>query len=101
VESEFFGHEKGAFTGATDKSVGKFEQANGGTIFLDEIAELDLNLQSKLLRALQEREITRVGGTQKIKLDVRLIIATHKNLANEVKKETSEKIFITGLSVFR
>ncbi|HCR77084.1 MAG TPA: regulator, partial [Chryseobacterium sp.] len=77
---------KGAFTGATDKSVGKFEQANGGTIFLDEIAELDLNLQSKLLRALQEREITRVGGTQKIKLDVRLIIATHKNLANEVKK---------------
>ncbi len=86
VESEFFGHEKGAFTGATDKSVGKFEQANGGTIFLDEIAELDLNLQSKLLRALQEREITRVGGTQKIKLDVRLIIATHKNLANEVKK---------------
>lgn len=86
VESEFFGHEKGAFTGATDKSVGKFEQANGGTIFLDEIAELDLNLQSKLLRALQEREITRVGGTQKIKLNVRLIIATHKNLANEVKK---------------
>ncbi|MFY7845896.1 sigma-54-dependent transcriptional regulator [Chryseobacterium gambrini] len=86
VESEFFGHEKGAFTGATDKSVGKFEQANGGTIFLDEIAELDLNLQSKLLRALQEREITRVGGTQKIKLDVKLIIATHKNLANEVKK---------------
>lgn len=86
VESEFFGHEKGAFTGATEKSVGKFEQANGGTLFLDEIAELDLNLQSKLLRALQEREITRVGGTQKIKLDVRLIIATHKNLANEVKK---------------
>ncbi|RNA61985.1 sigma-54-dependent Fis family transcriptional regulator [Chryseobacterium nematophagum] len=86
VESEFFGHEKGAFTGATDKSIGKFEQANGGTIFLDEIAELDLNLQSKLLRALQEREITRVGGNQKIKLDVRIIIATHKDLANEVKK---------------
>ncbi|RMZ59610.1 sigma-54-dependent Fis family transcriptional regulator [Chryseobacterium nematophagum] len=86
IESEFFGHEKGAFTGATDKSIGKFEQANGGTIFLDEIAELDLNLQSKLLRALQEREIIRVGGNQKIKLDVRVIIATHKNLANEVKK---------------
>lgn len=86
VESEFFGHEKGAFTGATDRSAGKFEQANGGTIFLDEIAELDLNLQSKLLRALQEREITRVGGNQKIKLDIRLIIATHKNLADEVKK---------------
>ena len=86
IESEFFGHEKGAFTGATDRSAGKFEQANGGTIFLDEIAELDLNLQSKLLRALQEREITRVGGNQKIKLDIRLIIATHKNLADEVKK---------------
>lgn len=86
VESEFFGHEKGAFTGAADKSVGKFEQANGGTIFLDEIAELDLSIQSKLLRALQEREITRVGGTQKIHFDIRLIIATHKNLADEVKK---------------
>jgi len=86
VESEFFGHEKGAFTGAADRFIGKFEQANGGTLFLDEIAELDLNLQSKLLRALQEREITRIGGNQKIKLDVRLIIATHKNLANEVKK---------------
>lgn len=86
VESEFFGHEKGAFTGATDRASGKFEQANGGTIFLDEIAELDLNIQSKLLRALQEREITRVGGNQKIKLDVRVITATHKNLAQEVKK---------------
>lgn len=86
VESEFFGHEKGAFTGAADRASGKFEQANGGTIFLDEIAELDLNIQSKLLRALQEREITRVGGNQKIKLDVRVITATHKNLAQEVKK---------------
>ena len=86
VESEFFGHEKGAFTGATDRASGKFEQANGGTIFLDEIAELDLNIQSKLLRAFQEREITRVGGNQKIKLDVRVITATHKNLAQEVKK---------------
>ncbi len=86
VESEFFGHEKGAFTGATERVSGKFEQANGGTIFLDEIAELDLNIQSKLLRALQEREITRIGGNQKIKLDVRLITATHKNLAQEVKK---------------
>ncbi|UPQ76114.1 sigma-54-dependent transcriptional regulator [Chryseobacterium nepalense] len=88
VESEFFGHEKGSFTGATERALGKFEQANGGTIFLDEIAELDLNIQSKLLRALQEREITRVGGTQKINLDVRVITATHKDLANEVKKGT-------------
>lgn len=86
VESEFFGHEKGAFTGATERASGKFEQANGGTIFLDEIAELDLNNQSKLLRALQEREITRVGGKQKIELNVRIITATHKNLAQEVKK---------------
>lgn len=86
VESEFFGHEKGAFTGATERAIGKFEQANGGSIFLDEIAELDLNIQSKLLRALQEREITRVGGKQKIELNVRIITATHKNLVQEVKK---------------
>ncbi len=85
MESEFFGYEKGAFTGANNRSIGKFEQANGGTIFLDEIAELDLNLQSKLLRVLQEREVTRIGGDQKIKFDARLIIATHKNLLEEVK----------------
>lgn len=86
VESEFFGHEKGAFTGADSRSIGKFEQADGGTIFLDEIAELDLNLQSKLLRVLQEREVIRLGGKEKIKFNARLIIATHKDLAQEVKK---------------
>jgi DNA-binding NtrC family response regulator len=86
IESELFGHEKGAFTGAVSRKEGKFEEANGGTIFLDEIAELDLSLQSKILRVLQEREIIRVGGNEKVKLDVRLIIATHKNLAEEVKK---------------
>ena len=86
VESEFFGHEKGAFTGADSKRIGRFEQADGGTIFLDEIAELDLNLQSKLLRVLQEREVTRVGGKERIKFNARLIIATHKDLAQEVKK---------------
>lgn len=86
IESEFFGHEKGAFTGANNRHIGKFEQANGGTIFLDEIAELDLNLQSKLLRVLQEREVTRVGGSEKIKFNARLIIATHKDLLQEVKK---------------
>lgn len=85
MESEFFGHEKGAFTGADNKSIGKFEQADGGTIFLDEIAELDLNLQSKLLRVLQEREVIRLGGSTKIKFNARLIIATHKDLAQEVK----------------
>ncbi len=86
VESELFGHEKGAFTGAMNKKTGKFEEANNGTLFLDEIAEMDLSLQSKLLRVLQEREVIRVGGNDKVKLDVRLIIATHKNLAEEVKK---------------
>lgn len=86
VESELFGHEKGAFTGAVARKAGKFEEANGGTIFLDEIAELDLNLQSKILRVLQEREVIRVGGSETVKLDVRLIVATHKNLADEVKK---------------
>jgi len=86
VESELFGHEKGAFTGAVARKAGKFEEANGGTIFLDEIAELDLSLQSKILRVLQEREVIRVGGNEKVKLDIRLIVATHKNLGEEVKK---------------
>jgi DNA-binding NtrC family response regulator len=86
VESELFGYEKGAFTGAVTRKIGKFEEADGGTIFLDEIAELDLSLQSKLLRVLQEREVVRIGGNEKIKLDIRLLIATHKNLAEEVKK---------------
>tara|TARA_R110002020_G_scaffold210611_3_gene416724 strand:- start:131 stop:1483 length:1353 start_codon:yes stop_codon:yes gene_type:complete len=86
VESELFGYEKGAFTGAVSRKIGKFEEANGGTIFLDEIAEMDLNLQSKLLRVLQERELTRVGGNESVKLDVRIITATHKNLSEEVQK---------------
>jgi len=102
VESEFFGHEAGAFTGAQTRSIGKFEQANGGTIFLDEIAELDWNIQSKLLRVLQEREVVRLGGTTKIKFDARLIVATHKNLAQEVKKGNfREDLYyrIIGLSI--
>lgn len=86
IESELFGHEKGAFTGAVARREGKFEEANSGTIFLDEIAELDMGLQSKLLRVLQERELVRVGGSETVKLDFSLIIATHKNLAEEVKK---------------
>jgi two-component system, NtrC family, response regulator AtoC len=85
IESELFGHEKGAFTGALTRKPGKFEEANGGTIFLDEIAELDLSLQSKILRVLQEREVIRVGGSEKVKLDIRLIVATHKDLTEEVK----------------
>lgn len=85
IESELFGHEKGAFTGAMTRRIGKFEEADGGTIFLDEIGEMDPSLQAKLLRVLQEREITRIGSNQVIKLDVRVITATHRNLAEEVK----------------
>lgn len=86
IESELFGHEKGAFTGAVAGKIGKFEEAHKGTLFLDEIGEMDLNLQSKLLRVLQERELVRVGGNESIKFDIRLIVATHKNLAEEVQK---------------
>lgn len=86
VESELFGYEKGAFTGAQQRKTGKFEDANGGTLFLDEIGELELGIQSKLLRVLQEKELTRLGGNGKVKLDFRLVVATHKNLADEVRK---------------
>ncbi len=81
VESELFGHEKGAFTGADTQKQGKFEQANGGTLFLDEIADLNLNTQAKILRVIQEREVVRLGGSKTISIDVRIITATHKNLA--------------------
>ncbi|MEO1259918.1 MAG: sigma-54 dependent transcriptional regulator [Bacteroidota bacterium] len=86
VESELFGYEKGAFTGAVTRKKGQFELANGGTLFLDEIAEMDFNMQAKMLRALQEREIVRVGGEKPIPYDARIIIATHKDLAEEVRK---------------
>ena len=85
LESELFGHEKGAFTSAVARKIGKFEEANGGTLFLDEIGDLNPAIQSKLLRVLQERELQRVGGNERIKLDVRLITATHKNLSEEVR----------------
>jgi transcriptional regulator with GAF, ATPase, and Fis domain len=84
IESELFGHEKGSFTGATEKRIGKFELANGGTIFLDEIGELPLELQPKLLRVLQEKEIERIGGRGLIPCDVRIIAATNRNLQGEV-----------------
>jgi DNA-binding NtrC family response regulator len=86
IESELFGHEKGAFTGAIMRRIGKFEEAGDGTIFLDEIGEMDINMQSKLLRVIQERELTRVGGSGVIKLNCRIMVATHKDLADEVKK---------------
>lgn len=86
AESELFGHEKGAFTGAFARKIGKFEEGNGGTIFLDEIADLDSNLQTKLLRVLQEREVVRVGGNESVSLDIRIITATHKDLREEVRE---------------
>ncbi len=86
LESELFGHEKGAFTGAYDKKIGLIESTNGGTLFLDEIGELNPNMQSKLLRVLQEKEIRRVGGVENIKVDVRILAATNKTLETEIKK---------------
>ncbi|MCL2473937.1 MAG: sigma-54 dependent transcriptional regulator [Alphaproteobacteria bacterium] len=85
IESELFGHEKGAFTGAVAKRIGKFEEANNGTLLLDEISEMDLKLQAKLLRAIQEREIDRIGGSSPVKVDVRLIATSNRNLESEVK----------------
>lgn len=86
IESELFGHEKGAFTGAAFRRIGKFEEADGGTLFLDEMAEMDISLQAKLLRALQEKEIIRIGSNTPVKFDCRIIIATNKDLQDEIKK---------------
>ncbi len=86
VESELFGYEKGAFTGANTRKIGRFEEANNSTLFLDEIGELDLHIQAKLLRVLQEKEITRLGSNTPVKVNSRIIVATHKNLAEEVRK---------------
>src|SRR5947207_2912541 len=85
IESGLFGYERGAFTGATSRKLGRFELANGGTIFLDEIGDLPLESQVKLLRALQEGEIERLGGTKTIKIDVRIIAATNRNLKQEIE----------------
>ena len=86
IETELFGHEKGAFTGAVGRKVGRFELANGGTLFLDEIGEFPLDLQVKLLRVLEEREFERVGGSKTIKVDVRIIAATNRNLRAEIQQ---------------
>jgi two-component system, NtrC family, nitrogen regulation response regulator NtrX len=88
IESELFGHEKGSFTGATSMKRGQFEQADGGTLFLDEIADMSLNTQAKVLRALQEQQFTRVGGTKLMKVDVRILAASNKNLLKEIEKGT-------------
>jgi transcriptional regulator with GAF, ATPase, and Fis domain len=100
IESELFGHEKGAFTGATARKIGRFELASGGTIFLDEIGDLPLELQSKLLRVLQEGELERVGGTNTIKVDVRVIAATNRELENAMVEGTFREDLYYRLNVF-
>lgn len=86
IESEMFGHEKGSFTGATSRRIGKFEEANGGTLFLDEVTEMESSFQAKLLRALQEKEVIRIGSNKPVKVDCRIIVASNKDLLDEVKK---------------
>ena len=99
LESELFGHEKGAFTGAVARRIGKFEEANGGTLLLDEISEMDVRLQAKLLRALQERVIDRVGGTQPVKVDIRIVATSNRNLAEAVKQGTFREDLLYRLNV--
>ena len=100
IESELFGHEKGAFTGALARRIGRFELANGGTIFLDEIGDLPLQLQAKLLRVLQENEFERVGGTSTIKVNVRVIAATNRDLAEDVRAGSFRSDLFYRLNVF-
>ncbi|MDH7500749.1 MAG: sigma-54 dependent transcriptional regulator, partial [candidate division NC10 bacterium] len=99
MESELFGHVKGSFTGAIADKKGKFELANGGTIFLDEIGDLDISLQAKILRALQEREFERVGGTQPVRVNIRLLAATNKDLSRAMKEGTFREDLFYRLSV--
>ena len=99
IESELFGHEKGSFTGAYKQKIGKFEQANGGTIFLDEIGDMSLSAQAKVLRALQENKIVRVGGDKEISVDVRVVSATNKNLREEINNKTFREDLYHRLAV--
>ena len=101
IESELFGHEKGSFTGANAREIGIFEAANGGTVFLDEIGEMNVAMQAKLLRAIQEKEVRRVGGKVNIALDVRLVSATNKELEQEIKKGTFREDLFYRLNVIR
>ncbi len=99
IESELFGHERGAFTGATAQKRGQFEQADGGTLFLDEIGDMSLSTQAKVLRALEEQQFTRVGGTKLIKVDVRVIAASNKDLAKEIEKGSFREDLFYRLNV--
>ncbi|MFP4046194.1 MAG: sigma-54-dependent transcriptional regulator, partial [Bacteroidales bacterium] len=99
IESELFGHEKGAFTSAHKQRKGKFEQANGGTLFLDEIGDMSLSAQSKVLKALEEKKISRVGSDKVIEVDVRIIAATNKNLREEIEKKNFREDLYHRLSV--
>jgi len=99
LESELFGHEKGAFTGAVARRIGKFEEANGGTLLLDEISEMDGRLQAKLLRAVQEREIDRVGGTKPVKIDIRILATSNRDLVQAVKDGTFREDLLYRLNV--
>ncbi len=101
VESELFGHEKGSFTGAVDKRIGRFEQANGGTLFLDEIGDMPLDSQTRLLRVLSNKEFYRVGGDKPIKVDVRIIAATHQNLNNLVSQKNFREDLFYRLNVIK
>jgi two-component system, NtrC family, nitrogen regulation response regulator NtrX len=100
IESELFGHEKGAFTGAAVKHVGKFEQADGGTLFLDEIGDMPVAMQAKLLRVLEEGEVERVGGDKPIKVNVRVLVATHRNLEDLVKQNAFRRDLFHRIYVF-
>ncbi|WP_321447540.1 sigma-54 dependent transcriptional regulator [uncultured Cohaesibacter sp.] len=99
LESELFGHEKGAFTGAVARRIGKFEEANGGTLLLDEISEMDIRLQAKLLRAIQERVIDRVGGTKPVPVDIRILATSNRNLSDEVRAGTFREDLLFRLNV--
>jgi DNA-binding NtrC family response regulator len=99
LESELFGHEKGAFTGAVARRIGKFEEATGGTLLLDEISEMDVRLQAKLLRAIQERIIDRVGGTRPVPVDIRIIATSHRNLVESVRAGTFREDLLFRLNV--
>ena len=99
IESELFGHEKGSFTGATEKQIGKFEQADRGTIFLDEVGDMSLKTQAKVLRVLQEGEVERVGSARTIRVDVRVIAATNKDLEKEIEKGNFREDLFFRLSV--